>query len=45
LHRSILAEVFKDPSNYEIVESVSVEGDRSEAYSSAALSTSARFAV
>ena len=43
LHRSILAEVFKDPANYEIVEPATETG--SEASVASKLAVAARFAV
>jgi UDP-3-O-[3-hydroxymyristoyl] N-acetylglucosamine deacetylase len=43
LHRSILAEVFKDPANYEIIETVSDEGSEKAVASKVAVA--ARFAV
>lgn len=43
LHRSILAEVFKDPANYEIIEAATETG--SEASAASKLTVAARFAV
>jgi UDP-3-O-[3-hydroxymyristoyl] N-acetylglucosamine deacetylase len=43
LHRSILAEVFKDPANYEIIETAADSG--SEASVASKLAVAARFAV
>jgi UDP-3-O-[3-hydroxymyristoyl] N-acetylglucosamine deacetylase len=43
LHRSILAEVFKDPANYEIVEATTLDGVESPTHSKVAVA--ARFAV